>query len=153
MTTISRCASAFAGAQDAPQTEGDAAAAPLEDATEPLAASTEGVVGGLLDSLREPFHQYSPEYRNEQAAQAAVAPKVAPAMETVAQLSRPVDTAALNVLANAFTANEKRWTQPRDAQLDAASRLDVSAGEARMTADFEAAAAIHADRPQHKDQP
>lgn len=149
MTTISRSTSAFAGAQDAPQTEGDTTAAPLEGAVESLAASTEGVVGGLLDSLREPFHRHSPEYRNEQAAKAAVAPNVAPATETVAQLSRPVDTAALNVLANAFTANEKRWTQPRDAQLDAASRLDASVGEARMTADFEAAAAARSQRKDH----
>lgn len=141
MTTISRSSSAFAGAQDASQTEDATEAAP-----ESLAESAEGLVGGLFDSLSQPFHQYSPEYRNEQAAKAAVAPNVALATETVAQLSRPVDTAALSVLANAFTAQEKRWSQPRDAQLDAASRLDAGTGEARMTADLEAANAARRAR-------
>lgn len=143
MTTISSFSSAFAVAQDAPQAEGGAAA---EAAPAPLAESAEALVGGLLGSLPRPFHQYSAEYRNEQAAKAAVAPNVSPAMETVAQLSRPVDTAALNVLANAFTAQEKRWSQPRAAQLDAAGRLAADAGDARMTADFQASASVRADR-------
>lgn len=141
MTSISRSSSsALAGLQESPAAEGggdDLPASPDDSAAEPLATSAQGLVGGLLDALPRPFYKFSPEYRHEQEAQAAMAPDVGPAEATVAQLSRPVDTAALNVLANAFTARDRRWTQPRDAHIDAAGRLDAEAGAAAMTANFE----------------